>query len=64
MSKNSKKEKLPVGVFIHGGGWTMDFSANGVYNMSFMVEESVKMGKPFIGVSVDCKPIILYQLDL
>jgi carboxylesterase type B len=55
MSKGSKKEKLPVGVFIHGGGWTMDFSANGVYNMSFMVEESVKMGKPFIGVSVDCK---------
>ncbi|KAK2690704.1 hypothetical protein QWA68_010613 [Fusarium oxysporum] len=53
MSKGSKKEKLPVGVFIHGGGWTMDFSANGVYNMSFMVEESVKMGKPFIGVSVD-----------
>ncbi|KAF4450790.1 hypothetical protein F53441_6122 [Fusarium austroafricanum] len=48
-----KGKKLPVGVFIHGGGWTMDFSANGVYNMSFMVEESVKMGKPFVAVSVD-----------
>jgi carboxylesterase type B len=64
MSKGNKKGKLPVGVFIHGGGWTMDFSANGVYNMSFMVEESVKMGKPFIGVSVDCKLISLKHLDL
>ncbi|KAM5344227.1 hypothetical protein ACJ41O_012764 [Fusarium nematophilum] len=49
--KNTKP--LPVGVFIHGGGWSMDYSANGVYNLSFIVEESVKMGKPFIGVSVD-----------
>ncbi|KAH6985559.1 Alpha/Beta hydrolase protein [Ilyonectria destructans] len=48
-----KKNKIPVGVFIHGGGWSMDYSANGVYNMSFMVQESVKLGKPFIGVSVD-----------
>ncbi|KAF4499378.1 triacylglycerol lipase II precursor [Fusarium agapanthi] len=53
MSKGKKKEKLPVGVFIYGGGWTMDFSANSVYNMSFMVKDSVKMGKPFIGASVD-----------
>ncbi|KAM0322912.1 hypothetical protein ACHAPQ_008885 [Fusarium lateritium] len=53
ISNSSSDEKLPVGVFIHGGGWTMDFSANGVYNMSFMVEQSVKVGKPMIGVSVD-----------
>ncbi|KAF5018122.1 hypothetical protein F66182_9915 [Fusarium sp. NRRL 66182] len=45
--------KLPVGVFIHGGGWTMDYSANGVYNLSFIVQESVNAGKPFIAVSVD-----------
>ncbi|ETS85379.1 hypothetical protein PFICI_03404 [Pestalotiopsis fici W106-1] len=44
---------LPVGVFIHGGGWTMDYSANGVYNMSWMVSQSVKMNKPIIGVSLD-----------
>jgi carboxylesterase type B len=55
MTNSSSDEKLPVGVFIHGGGWTMDFSANGVYNMSFMVEQSVKVGKPMIGVSVDCE---------
>lgn len=59
MSSSSSGEKLPVGVFIHGGGWTMDFSANGVYNMSFMVEQSVKAGKPMIGVSVDCESIPL-----
>jgi carboxylesterase type B len=52
---SSSDEKLPVGVFIHGGGWTMDFAANGAYNMSFMVEEAVKAGKPFVAVSVACK---------
>ncbi|KAH6981253.1 putative neuroligin [Ilyonectria sp. MPI-CAGE-AT-0026] len=53
-SKRSNKDKLlPVGVFIHGGGWSQDYSANGVYNLSFIVEESVNAGKPFIGVSVD-----------
>ncbi|KAE8139819.1 Alpha/Beta hydrolase protein [Aspergillus pseudotamarii] len=46
-------ELLPVGFFTHGGGWSMDYSANGVYNLSFIVEESVKMGKPFIAVSAD-----------
>ncbi|KAJ3539458.1 hypothetical protein NM208_g5483 [Fusarium decemcellulare] len=50
---NAGRGKLPVGVWIHGGGWSMDYSANGVYNLSFIVEESVKMGKPFIAVSVD-----------
>ncbi|KAH7013362.1 Alpha/Beta hydrolase protein [Ilyonectria destructans] len=53
-SNRSNKDKLlPVGVFIHGGGWSQDYSANGVYNLSFIVEESVNAGKPFIGVSVD-----------
>ncbi|KAI8650137.1 hypothetical protein LRP88_14782 [Fusarium phalaenopsidis] len=53
-SGRGKNDKLlPVGVFIHGGGWSMDYSANGVYNLSFIVEESVKMGKPFLAVSVD-----------
>ncbi|KJK68686.1 Carboxylesterase family protein [Aspergillus parasiticus SU-1] len=46
-------ELLPVGFFTHGGGWSMDYSANGVYNLSFIVEESVKMGKPFIAISAD-----------
>jgi carboxylesterase type B len=45
---------LPVAVWIHGGGYVMDYSANAVYNLSFIVEESVKLKKPFIGVSIDC----------
>ncbi|KAF7548776.1 hypothetical protein G7Z17_g6826 [Cylindrodendrum hubeiense] len=53
-SEGKKNAKLlPVGVFIHGGGWSQDYSANAVYNLSFIVEESVNAGKPFIGVSVD-----------
>lgn len=46
---------LPVGVFLHGGGWTMDYSANGVYNLSFMVNQSVAMEKPIVAVSLDCE---------
>ncbi|KAF4969011.1 hypothetical protein FSARC_3665 [Fusarium sarcochroum] len=52
-SEGDADAKLPVGVFIHGGGWSMDYSANGVYNLSFIVEESVKAGKPFVAVSLD-----------
>jgi hypothetical protein len=33
----------------------MDFAANGAYNMTFMVEEAVKAGKPFVAVSVACE---------
>ncbi|KAK6086421.1 carboxylesterase family protein [Seiridium cupressi] len=44
---------LPVGVWIHGGGSTMGGSADPRYNMSFIVDQSVKLGKPFIGVSIN-----------
>jgi hypothetical protein len=37
----------------------MDYSANGVYNLTFMVEESTKMGKPFIAVSMNCNSSFL-----
>lgn len=46
---------LPVGVFIHGGGWVMDYAANGVYNLSFIVNQSVAINKPIIAVSFDCE---------
>ena len=36
----------------------MDYSANGVYNLSFIVNESVKISKPIIAVSFDCKSIL------
>jgi carboxylesterase type B len=48
-----RDDLLPVAVFLHGGGWASDFSANGVYNLSFIVEESVNTGKPILAVSVE-----------
>lgn len=40
-----------MGAWIHGGGLTMGGSADRRYNLSFIVENSVKIGKPVIGVS-------------
>ncbi|KAE8140477.1 Alpha/Beta hydrolase protein [Aspergillus pseudotamarii] len=42
---------LPVLVYIYGGGLQEGGSADQRYNMSFLVQESVKMGSPTIGVS-------------
>jgi carboxylesterase type B len=44
---------LPVAFWIHGGGFTMGGGGDRRYNMSFMVENSVKIGQPVIGVSVN-----------
>lgn len=43
--------RLPVLVWIYGGGFVEGSSADQRYNMSFIVQESVKMGQPTIGVS-------------
>lgn len=43
--------KLPVAVWIYGGGLTQGGSADKRYNMSFFVENSVAQGTPIIGVS-------------
>ncbi|EXJ59992.1 triacylglycerol lipase [Cladophialophora yegresii CBS 114405] len=45
--------QLPVGVWIYGGGAYMGSSLDPRYNLSFIVEQSVQMGKPFIGVSLN-----------
>ncbi|GKT63618.1 carboxylesterase family protein [Colletotrichum tofieldiae] len=45
--------KLPVAVWIHGGGLYMGGSADKRYNLSFIVENSVKQGTPVIGVSLN-----------
>lgn len=45
--------QLPVGVWIHGGGGFMGSSLDPRYNLSFIVQQSVDMGKPFIGVSLN-----------
>ncbi|CEJ57416.1 Putative Carboxylesterase family protein [Penicillium brasilianum] len=45
--------KLPVGVWIHGGGFWMGSGRDQRYNMSAIVENSYKIGKPFIAVTLN-----------
>lgn len=44
---------LPVAVWIHGGGLVMGGSADKRYNLSFIVERSVGIGTPVVGVSLN-----------
>jgi len=44
--------KLPVGIWIHGGGLFMGGTRDERYNLSFIVDNSVQIGKPIIGVSI------------
>lgn len=48
-----ENESLPVGIWIHGGGWADGSSAREAYNLSFIVRNGVNIGKPFIGVSIN-----------
>lgn len=43
--------QLPVAVWIYGGGLRGGGTADTYYNLSFIVENSVKIGKPIIAVS-------------
>ncbi|CAK7207917.1 hypothetical protein SEUCBS139899_010732 [Sporothrix eucalyptigena] len=45
--------KLPVAVWIHGGGLQMGGSADRRYNLTFIVENSIEQGTPMIGVSLN-----------
>ncbi|EEY56697.1 lipase, putative [Phytophthora infestans T30-4] len=47
----SEGDNLPVGVWIYGGGLTQGGARDPRYNLSYIVEEAVAAGKPFIGVS-------------
>ncbi|KAL4810370.1 Alpha/Beta hydrolase protein [Aspergillus unguis] len=51
-------ENLPVAFWIHGGGFTNGGGGDQRYNLSFIVEQSVKINKPIIGVSIN------YRLSL
>ncbi|OCL12956.1 alpha/beta-hydrolase [Glonium stellatum] len=53
-----EKQKLPIAFWIHGGGLTEGSGIDQRYNLSFIVERSVKIGKPIIGVSTN------YRLDM
>ncbi|KAJ6260706.1 Acetylcholinesterase [Drechslerella dactyloides] len=45
--------KLPIALWIHGGGFVMGGANNIRYNLTWMVDQSVKLGKPIIGVSIN-----------
>lgn len=46
-------QSLPVAVWIYGGAFTSGSSANPAYNLSYIVQNGVDIGKPFIGVSLN-----------
>lgn len=45
--------ELPVALWIHGGGLYMGGSQDRRYNLSFIVQNSVDLGTPMIGVSIN-----------
>ncbi|CCH42881.1 Cholinesterase [Wickerhamomyces ciferrii] len=48
-----ENENLPVAIWIHGGSFLEGSSTRPSYNLSYIVENSVEIGKPFIGVSIN-----------
>ncbi|KAF5000538.1 hypothetical protein FGRMN_1705 [Fusarium graminum] len=46
-------DDLPVGVWVHGGSLTNGGSRDPRYNLSWIVDQSVKEGKPIIAASIN-----------
>ncbi|KAJ1714947.1 hypothetical protein NYO67_2912 [Aspergillus flavus] len=49
----SPGDNLPVAVWIYGGGFIEGSSSDPRYNLTFIVNESVTIGTPMIGVSIN-----------
>ncbi|KAF5020563.1 hypothetical protein F66182_7395 [Fusarium sp. NRRL 66182] len=47
------KKKLPVLVWIYGGGYFQGSTVDRRYNLTFIVEQSVKIGHPIVAVSMN-----------
>ncbi|BGP19509.1 hypothetical protein JCM10213_006329 [Rhodosporidiobolus nylandii] len=56
-------DKLPVGLWIYGGGFQMGGNADQRYNSSYMVQRSVEMGKPIVVVQVNYRTAALGFLN-
>ncbi|KAF7592703.1 hypothetical protein BBP40_012607 [Aspergillus hancockii] len=52
-SSASAESNLPVGVWIHGGGFYMGSGSDERYNMSAIVANAYRIGKPFVAVSLN-----------
>ncbi|KAF2639343.1 alpha/beta-hydrolase [Massarina eburnea CBS 473.64] len=48
-----EENNLPVAFWIHGGAYTNGGGGDQRYNLSFIVDQSVAIGKPIIGVSIN-----------
>jgi len=48
-----KRSKLPVLFFIHGGGYQFGTSGLPQYNLSYIVERSVELGRPILAASIN-----------
>ena len=48
-----KTADLPVAVWIHGGGLIQGGASDKRYNLSFIVEQSVAVGKPIIAIGLN-----------
>lgn len=48
-----EKKKLPVAVWIHGGGYVQGAGSDLRYNLSFLVDQSKTIGEPIIGVNLN-----------
>ncbi|UPL01403.1 hypothetical protein LCI18_012337 [Fusarium solani-melongenae] len=58
-STNNDSSRLPVLVWIYGGGFQEGGSGDARYNMSSLVQQSVAMEKPIIGVSLNYRVSVL-----
>lgn len=46
-------QKLPVMLWIHGGSYQVGTTGRPDYNLTFIVEKSIQIGKPIIGASIN-----------